>query len=377
MLKKSIIKALNYFNSFRVLKQQHKAIDKKLKILKEKNLLKKYPFETHAPLITQYPFYKKDDTKWFDFFYSIYGKADVGVIPLSSYYTVIEPCLNNRLMISTIKDKNFYEFFIKDIKAPHVFLRCINNMFYDKEYVNLELNDDTLFKLLKQEQQIIVKSALFSGSGRSIGVFKRDGDKFIDGETILTADFLKNFGSDYVVQRFVKQHDYFRQFNPMSNNTLRVLTYRSVKDDKIHILHSLLRIGAKGSFLDHDNLGGVSIAISDDNKLHDHALDINGNKIYTFNDIVFKDQPEVAFLDDVKKTATYLAGKFFHGRLLAMDFTVNDKGEGLLLEINCWGMGISQYQMSSGSVFGEHTKEVLDYCMQTKFYNVMMIPYSS
>jgi hypothetical protein len=376
MIKTIIIKALNYFNSYRVLSQQHKAVDRKIDKLKSKGLLKNYPSDSPQPLVTKYPFFKKSDKKWFNFFYSIYGKADIGVLPLSSYYTVIEPCLNNRLMISTIKDKNFYDLFVSDIKTPKVLLRRINGMFYDKNYNHIELDDALLASTLNGEHQIIVKSALFSGSGRSIAVFKREGDKFLDEKIVLDAEYLKKFGDEFVIQQFVKQHEYFRKFNPQSNNTLRVLTYRSVKDDKIHALHSMLRIGAKGSFLDHDNLGGVSVAISDDNKLYDFALDINGNKLGSFNDIVFKDQPEVLALAEVKKIATYLAGKFFHGRLLAMDFTVNDKGEPLLLEINCWGNGISQYQMSSGSVFREYTEEVLNYCSKTKFYNVMTIPYA-
>jgi hypothetical protein len=248
-------------------------------------------------------------------------------------------------------------------------------MFYDRNYQALEMSDENLKFLLRSEEQVIVKSALFSGSGRSIGVFKKENGQFRDGEQVLDAGFLRKFGSDFVMQRFVKQHDYYRKFNPLSNNTLRILTYRSVKDDKVHTLHTLLRIGAKGSYLDHDNLGGVSIAIDDNNKLHDHALDINGNKIPKFNEVVFADQPEVAYLDQVKETAEFLAGKFFHGRLLAMDFTVDEKGNPLLLEINCWGNGISQYQMSNGSVFKEFTTEVLDHCNLTKFYNVLMIPH--
>lgn len=376
MIKKTIVKALNYFNSYRVLRQQHKAIDDKNAKLKSKGMLKRYPMESDPPLITKYPFYKKSDIKWFDFFYSIYGKADAGILPLSSYYTIIEPALNHRLMISTIKDKNFYDLFIKDIKTPKVFIRRINDMFYDHDYNRVKLTNNAITDLLKSEDKLIIKSALFSGSGRSIALFERKGEQFFDGETPLDTEFMKSFGSEYVVQKYVRQHNYYRQFNPESNNSLRVLTYRSIKDDNIYILHTLLRIGSRGSFLDHDNLGGVSIAISDENRLYDFALDINGNKVYKFNDIVFKDHSSAPFLTEVKETAKYIANKFFHGRLLAMDFTVNEKGEPLLLEINCWGNGISQYQMSSGSVFKEFTTEVLDYCSKKKFYNVMSIPSS-
>ena len=59
---------------------------------------------------------------------------------------------------------------------------------------------------------------------------------------------------------------------------------------------------------------------------------------------------------------------------MALDFTIDNTGEPLLLEINCWGNGISQYQMNNGSVFKEYTREVLEYCSKQTFIDVLAFP---
>ncbi|MCF8367441.1 MAG: hypothetical protein K9G76_00265 [Bacteroidales bacterium] len=374
MVKKVVIKILRRITTYRLLRNQHKAINLKIHRLKKQGKLKEYPIKDKQPIICDYPFYKKSDKKWFNYFYSIYGKPDPGIIPLSVYYSVIEPCLNNRLLINAVKDKNYYDLFFKEIKTAEVIIRRINGQFYDRNYQFINLNDKVLNDQLKSYNKVILKPALFSGSGRGIKMFEKIQGKFKGGENLLTQDFLSGYGEELVIQKFIRQHEFFEKFNPESNNTIRVLTYRSVESDKIHILHTLLRIGAKGSFLDHDNKGGVSIAIDKDQNLAGHALNIYGDHIEEFNGIKFAEIGKVPFVSDFHKSAVYIAEQVFHGRLLAVDFTINTNGEPLLLEVNCWGNGISQYQMSSGSVFKEHTKEVLDFCMRSGFHEIIVFP---
>ncbi len=374
MLKKLFLKGLRYLTFFKVIRSQHKAVDKKIKYLKEKKIFKSLPTKEENPIVTNYPFYKKSDKKWFDYFYTVYGKADNAVIPLPVYYSVIEPSLNNRLLISSIKDKNFYDMFMPDIETAEVVLRKINGHFYDGNYNSIYLTDELLSSILKDEKKLILKPALFSGSGRSIMKFERKNETLYSDNTILNTLFLEKFGNDFVLQKFIKQNSYFENFNPDSNNTLRVLTYRSVKDDKVHVLHVMLRIGKKGSFLDHDNNGGVTILIHEDNSLNDFACDIYGNHVETFNGIKFSEHEKVPFIEETTEMAKKIATKVFYGRILAQDFTIDPEGNPLLLEINCWGNGISQYQMQNGSVFKEFTKEVLDYCVSNPYYNVLAFP---
>ena len=109
-------------------------------------------------------------------------------------------------------------------------------------------------------------------------------------------------------------------------------------------------------------MGGVAIAINEQGNLKDYAFDIDGTKYESFNRITFKQVAEVPFIQEIYKSSINVANQVHYARLLAMDFTVDQTGEVLLIEINCKGNGISQYQYSNGSLFKEFTEEILDYC---------------
>jgi hypothetical protein len=362
MFKKRIDSFFKFFLRTRSERSLIKNVDRKITALKKAGRFRSFPISENPPLIANYAFFRTIDIKWLDLFYSIFDQPDTGFIPLPVYYNYLEPRLNNILMTAAIKEKNFYDKFLKQVKTPQTIIRRINGCFYDIDYQYTDLDDGLIYQRLKDIPAVIIKPSVESGSGRSIMKFTREKDRFSSGNELLTTDFLKRYGNDFVLQLLIKQHEFFSQFNPESNNTVRVMTYRSVKNDKISILHTLLRIGTKGSFLDHDNLGGVAISINNKGFLNEYAHDANGRKYDSFNGITFNQVGEVPFIKEISKSAIYIAEQVHYGRLLAMDFTIDYLGEIILIEINCKGNGISQYQYSNGSLFKEFTKEILDYC---------------
>jgi hypothetical protein len=52
--------------------------------------------------------------------------------------------------------------------------------------------------------------------------------------------------------------------------------------------------------------------------------------------------------------------------LLGFDFCVTENNEIKLLEINCKNIEINFLQMNNGPLFGEYSKEIIDYCLHTK-----------
>jgi hypothetical protein len=358
-IKKSLQQLVRNLLLWRLRHSQISHIDQLNAKLNERGVLKKYPFENTPPVISKYRFYKNSDIKWLDFFYSIHGEADPNFISVPVYF-YIETCLNHRMLTYAIKEKNFYNKFMTEIPTPKTVLRKIGGIFYDDNFCRLER--DQVLQRLGSFQKVITKPTVESGGGSSILVFEKMGGVLSSGNQILDVEFLTSYGKDFIIQDFVRQHDFFSQFNPTSNNTVRVFTYRSVKDDSVNILHCLLRVGAKGSFLDHDHLGGVVMAINESNSLSEHAIDLYGNKFKSVNNIQLETLGKVPAMEQIKVLAGKIAGDVYYGRLLALDFTVNSEGEPLLLEINCWRNGISQYQMHNGGLFKEFTKEILDHC---------------
>lgn len=342
--------------------------------LKEKSLYIKHPLSNHETIVGNHKVLKyKEDLLWFDIFYSINGVQSNSYVPLNLFYRLIEPTLNHRLMVSTLKDKNFYELYYKEVDYPKVLFRGMNGFIYGRDYQRIN-SFENLRSLLETIDKFVFKASLASGSGKYIYLFRRKGSSFYCDSIIFDEAFLKRMPKDFVVQEVVEQHPFFKKFNPDSNNTIRVLIYRSVRDDSINILHTLLRIGAKGSFLDHDDKGGMSIAIDEGGVLKDSGFDGEGKRLFEFNGIVFKDIGKIPFIDDVISAAKAITEKTFYARLLALDFTVNSVGNALLLDLNCWRNGITHYQLNSGTLFSDFTEEILDYCEKNKSFNILRVP---
>lgn len=338
--------------------------------LKDKKSFTSYPFDKYPPAISNYSFFSKSDLKWLDFYYSIYGKPDCNFISVPVYY-YIEHCLNNRLLTYAIKEKNFYNKFFTDIPTPVSFLRKINGFYYDENFKKIDRN--IIIELLRKHNKLILKPSIESGAGRSIYVFENNNGIFNNGDVVLNSEFLNGFKKDFVIQKFVKQHPYFSQFNPSSNNTIKIFIYRSIKDDSVNILHCIFWVGAKGKYLDHDHLGGYGLSINEENRINEHAIDVCGEKHKTINNITLSSLDKVPAMNETRDMALKIANQIFYGRLLALDFTVDIDGKPLLLDINCWRNGINQYQMHNGGLFKEYTKEILDFCQNNQPRFVMRI----
>jgi hypothetical protein len=371
-LKRIIVTTIRRVSRFRFYSNKIKLIRSKIDYLKDNDLYQPFPDVDFRPTVYDYPFYKKADNAYLDFFYSVSLNADINFIPLTTYFIIIEPLLNQFQLLSSLTNKNAYDLHFASVRTPMTYLRKIDNSYYDTNYRHLPVSDEMLLALLGDTSSVILKPSIESGSGKSIELFTKNFDGFFSGEKILNQKFLDAY-PDFVLQENVRQHEYFRNFNPDSNNTVRILTYRSVKDDQIYILHRLLRVGKKGNFLDHDNFGGIAIGISADYNLNRFGFDTAGNKFTSFNDVSFENQTEVPFMSDLERIAKSIAKDVFYGRLLAFDLTVDDSGAPLLIEINCWRNGVSQYQMNNGSLFQEFTKEVLDHCLGKEYQQTYRI----
>jgi len=362
MIKKNVQNLISWVHTSRIKNTNSVTIKKKVSYLKRNKRYKPFPFDKQEVTIKKFFPLSKSDKLYFDFFYSVNNIASPDYIPLGLYYSFIEPVLNNRLLTAAIKDKNFYQLFMKDIPAPKTITRKINGIYYNEDFQQIVPDDEFISELNKNYDKLILKPSVESGAGKSIYLFQKKNNFLSDNNVKLSSVFFSSYKPDFIIQEFVNQHPYFKKFNPSSNNTIRIFTYRSVKNDCINVLHTLLRIGKEGSYLDHDNFGGVAISIKGNFHFNECSYTIDGDKKTIYNDISFKDEGKVPYISEIQNLAKQIAGKIFYARLLAMDFTIDENGKPLLLEINCWNNGVSQYQMNNGSLFNEFTLEILEYC---------------
>lgn len=67
---------------------------------------------------------------------------------------------------------------------------------------------------------------------------------------------LLNKGQHFVLEEIVKNHPAINKLNPHALNTLRIVTILD-KNNKVHILCTVLRIGVSGSIIDNLSQGGI------------------------------------------------------------------------------------------------------------------------
>lgn len=301
---------------------------------------------------------------WYKVFSSVRGIEDINYVPENIYYNIIEPCLNNKYLGKSYSDKNFYEFYYKTELFPDSIIRNIDEVFYNRNYERINLNDDSLIHILKPFGEIIIKPAIDSGGGDKVNKFSYSQDTWVDktGNILSTAYLNKVYKTNYIIQECLEQHTFFSRFNKSSFNTIRIFTYRSVKDDSIIILHSILRAGKKGMNVDNQASGGTSCGIRIDGTLNHYAVDKYGNKSGSINDVDLSENISIPKYSEMKSMAVDLAKKNIHSRLLGLDFGLDIKDRLRLFEINNLNNEINFYQMNNGSLFGEYTNEVIDYC---------------
>ena len=153
--------------------------------LKTKSKYFNYPAEKYPPTIAKYPFFHKSDLKWFDFYYSVYGKPDQNFISVP-VHLYVETCLYDRLLINGIIEKNAYNKFLNWIPTPTTLLRRINGFYYDDQFQMIDRKD--IMTLLYGHKKLILKPSTYTGAGHDILVFENKNGTLNNGKFDLKTD---------------------------------------------------------------------------------------------------------------------------------------------------------------------------------------------
>jgi hypothetical protein len=198
-------------------------------------------------------------------------------------------------------------------------------------------------------------------------VFERRGNEWhsISSDDVLNENFLRNhYVKNFVLQEVVEQHPYMAQFCKTSFNTLRIATYRSVRDEQVKILGSSMRIGKDGSFVDNTHAGAMAVGINKDNGTLNHYIFTQfGKKETEWNGVNFeKNTFVIPNWDKVIAFAKEVAQRNQRCRLLALDLGLDKNGNPIFIEENIGGFSTKIYMYGGHTPFGEYTDEIIDYC---------------
>lgn len=308
-------------------------------------------------------------------FYDYYCKflgEDINIVPDDLMHNIIEPLMNPIRYRGLYADKNMFDKFLRPYFAekitPLTLIRCINGGLYDENYYSVEYDDFISIIQSSKASYLVVKPSIDSSSGNNILFFcKKENTYFLkDTDTEISFSLLiHKLGNNFIIQEGLKQSVFMEQFNSTSINTLRIATYKSVKDEKSIVLNGVLRIGKKGSSVDNLHAGGCMVGVWPDGELRNFCSDQYGNKFKEFNGVNFEQQKfNLPNYEEIKDFASRVAACIPHQRVLALDIMLDEGNHPKLIEFNNCAFSVWVFQQTIGTVFGQYTEEVIDYCKE-------------
>lgn len=292
----------------------------------------------------------KIDLSYHTYWYSRTGIFSPLFVPSSIYKAHVVGRVNDMRMKDAYIDKNQYENFFTEINHPKSILKCINGYFYHE---NSSVDDKTAVELCSNLDDAIIKPSLDSIHGTKVISISTKNGELHNGKRI--EDLFKSYGTNFIVQERINQHERMSALNPTSVNTVRLLTYR--RKNNIELLYSVIRIGRKGKIIDNESSGGVTTKINRNGRLEkklyappsegvldrtDSGIIVEGYQIPSYEKVV-----------NIVKTLHY---KLPYFDLAGWDIAIAENGEPIFIE---WNARTELSQTAAGPAFGEYTEEIL------------------
>jgi hypothetical protein len=302
--------------------------------------------------------------------FSHYIGNDINIVPEDICHDFIETILNPMRFRGYYADKNVFDKLLPEGYLPRTILRKMNGSYYDKDYNLIMMTEQRLLDILANSgtNRIVIKPSVEGMSGRGVRVFERTLETSLRWKDLSTEDYLdieyidKHYGSNFIMQEAMQQSDYISMFNSTSINTLRLAVYRSVSDDKCHVVGGIMRIGGKGRVVDNAHAGGSYVGIHLDGSFCHEVFNQYGQKFSTFNDIDFSMNYQYPNWDEVVEFAKSVGSHILHHRLLALDIMIDKNNKPHLIEFNLNSYAPWLFQYTTSGAFGNYTDEILEYC---------------
>lgn len=295
--------------------------------------------------------------------FSRYIGTDITIMPMELCVNIVETVLTPELYRGFYRNKNSTNLLMPEGTTVKTIIRKLVGFYYNNTYQPLHICEKTLNDLLSPYDKVLFKPAM-EGSGKGIQLFKRKGAGLYNMQGVeLTASYLLSYSDDFQIQEFIEQSDFTASFNPTSVNSFRIMTYRSVADGEIYVPNLFFKIGGKGQVVDNAHGGGVMCGVDKNGKLMNYTYTYLGDRFDHCFDIDIKNGNFVVpNYEGLITFAKQVASRVPHNHLLALDVALDKNNNPVLIEVNAEGHAGWAYQMSTGSMFREHTEEVMDYC---------------
>ena len=274
---------------------------------------------------------------------------DPRFVPDSIWFHDIIPFYNNTKINYAYADKGIYNRLLPNVSKPQTVVKRMAGYYYNGDSEQ-PISRDEAETLLAGEEHLIFKPS-FGAKASGIRFYDRD-----EKEHDRLLRILNSMGSNFVVQRIVKQHPDLARLNPDSLNTIRVLSFRF--KGEVHILSAQLRIGAAGSRVDNVSAGGSACSIKSDGFLYEKSVTRQSTWTDETPSGIKLSTIRVPNYEGIMETVKRLHTELPYFDLLGWDFAVGEDGTPIMVEYNTLP---GQNQIGSGEpTFGDLTDEVFD-----------------
>ena len=213
---------------------------------------------------------------------------------------------------------------------------------------------------LRDIGEAFVKPSVDTGCGVGCYVVNiRNGYDQLSGLSV--EQLLDQFGESFSIQERLRCHESIAKIYAGSVNTFRVITYRW--HDNIYFIPVIMRIGRGNSCVDNAHAGGVFIAVDNDGLLHDFSTTEFCEKYekHPTTGFVYKGH-KIDLFPKVMETAQKMHEAVPQLGSCNWDFTIDDRGNPVLIEANTMNGSAWVVQMAHGKgQFGERTAEILQW----------------
>ena len=284
------------------------------------------------------------------------------IIPEDILHRDIEMTLNPRSFWDVYEDKNMFPFFVgKDNVPLTVLARIRGGAILGADLQPLadagKILDECSFDAL------ILKPSMGTSCGFMVMKFVRSDGTYISSDgTRLTLQFLLKYGPDWVLQQCVRQHPFTARNCQTATNSMRIVVYRSVRDEQPHVTSAYFRYGGPGAVVDNAHAGGRYVGIDiPTGRLADTMHDDKGHS-YPFPDAGCV----MPSWDAAVELSHHVARCIPHHHLFALDMAIDENGKPMLLEYNIGGFSAHAGYHCGQTVFGPYMEEVVDYCLSQR-----------
>ncbi len=299
------------------------------------------------------PFWKrfgyKPNKMWFQIYCDREKKIDPRYMPDDLYYGELVPYFSNTQFRRFAEDKCYHDVWFHDLKRPNTVFKNIAGVFYDGNK-NVISKEQAISLCLNHESEMIIKPSIDSGEGRLISFFNPKKDKMDELEKVIN-DLKANF----IVQEVLKQHPVLEKMNPSSLNTIRIVSF--FFEGEVHILSTILRMGAESARVDNIGAGGFACPIHEDGRLFEKGVNRKAEWVEQNARGIKFAEVTVPAVDKVIEIIKNKHKMLAHFKIIGWDFSIDQDENPVFIEYNlCPG----QNQITCGPTFGDLTEKVLE-----------------